>query len=109
MQACVNWVLIMFGTQVIQKTRPVRCVFLDYCSISYDYEFMNVNIRASRFENSTYFAKFDLDGERLPQLYLELVDAYKKRCIPQNGHVVVLKYSPIGKKNEKKFQNIIRA
>lgn len=68
MQACVNWVLIMFGTQVIQKMRPVRCVFLDYCSISYDYEFMNVNIRASRFENSAYFAKFDLDGERLPQL-----------------------------------------
>ena len=35
------------------------------------------------------------DGEPLSQLYLELVDAYKKRFMPQNGHVGVLKCSPI--------------
>ena len=38
MQACVYWVLIIFGTQVIKKKRPVRPVFLNYLSISYDYE-----------------------------------------------------------------------
>ena len=35
------------------------------------------------------------DGEGLSQLYLELVDAYKKKIMPQNGQVVVLKCSPI--------------
>ena len=36
-----------------------------------------------------------LDGEGLSQLYLELVDAYKKRFMLQNGQVAVLKCSPI--------------
>ena len=31
------------------------------------------------------------DGEGLSQLYLELVDAYKKRFIPHDGQGVVLK------------------
>ena len=35
-QACVNWVLIIFGTQVIKRKRPVRPVFPDYLSLSYD-------------------------------------------------------------------------
>ena len=46
---------------------------------------MKVNICISRFEISRYFVKCDFllargssDGERLSQLYLELVDAYKK-------------------------------
>ena len=38
MQACVNWVLITFGTQVINKRRPVRPVFPDYLSVYYDYD-----------------------------------------------------------------------
>ena len=38
------------------------------------------------------------DGEGLPQLDLELVDAYKKRFMPQNGQVPVLKCSPVWKK-----------
>ena len=38
MQTCVDWVLIIFGTQVIKKKRPVRPVFSDYLSVSYDYE-----------------------------------------------------------------------
>ena len=48
---------------------------------------MNVNIRISHFEISRYFVKCDFltmghsDGERLSQLYLELVDAYKKRSL----------------------------
>ena len=37
MQAHVDWVLIIFGTQVIKKKRPVRPVFPDYLSVSYDY------------------------------------------------------------------------
>ena len=37
MQACVDWVLIIFGTQVIKKKRSVRPVFPDYLCVSYDY------------------------------------------------------------------------
>ena len=44
------------------------------------------------------------DGEGLSQLYLELVDAYKKRFMPQNGQVAVLKCSPIWKKMRKSFK-----
>ena len=39
------------------------------------------------------------DGEGLSQLYLELVDAYEKRFIPQNGQVTVLKCSAIWKRS----------
>ena len=38
MEACVDWVLITFGTQVTKKKRSVRHVFPDYLSISYDYD-----------------------------------------------------------------------
>ena len=38
MQARVDWVLVIFGTQVIRKKRPVRPVFPDYLSVSYDYD-----------------------------------------------------------------------
>ena len=37
MQARVDWVLIFFGTQVIEKKWPIRPVFPDYLSVSYDY------------------------------------------------------------------------
>ena len=37
MQARVDCVLIIFGTQVIKKKRPVRSVFPDYLSVSYEY------------------------------------------------------------------------
>ena len=37
MQACVEWVLIVFGTQVIKEKPPVRSVFPDCFSVSYDY------------------------------------------------------------------------
>ena len=68
---------------------------------------MNVNLRISRFEISRHFVKCvflsmgSLDVEGLSQLYLELVDAYKKKCMPQNGQVTVLKCSPIWKKMRK--------
>ena len=42
MQACVDWVLIVFGIQVRKKKRPVRPVFPDYLSVSYDYNFFDV-------------------------------------------------------------------
>ena len=44
------------------------------------------------------------DGEGLSQLYLELVDAYMKRFIPQHGQGAVLKYSPVWKKSRKKIK-----
>ena len=73
---------------------------------------MNVNIRISRFEISRYFVKCDFfnqgssDGEGLSQLYLELVDAYKKRFMPQNGQTAVLKCSPIWKNMRKSFKKL---
>ena len=76
------------------------------------FECMNVNIRNSRFEISRYFVKsFFLtmgfsDGEGLSKLYLELVDAYKKRFVPQNGQVTVLKCSSIWKKMRKSFKTL---
>ena len=39
MQACLDWVLIILGTQVIKKKRPVRPVFPDYRSVSCGYGF----------------------------------------------------------------------
>ena len=42
MQACVDWVLISFGNQVLKKTRPVRPVFSDYLSFFYDYDNTNL-------------------------------------------------------------------
>ena len=48
MQARVDWVLIIFGTQVIEKKRPVRPVFPDYLSISYDYVFIVCQVECYR-------------------------------------------------------------
>ena len=62
---------------------------------------MNVSIQISRFEISRYLVKClfltmgSSDDERLPQLYLELVDSYKERFMPQIGQVAVLKCSPL--------------
>ena len=36
--ARVDWILIIFGTQVIKKKQPVQPVFPDYLSVSYDYD-----------------------------------------------------------------------
>ena len=41
MQVRVNWVLRIFGTQVIKKKWPVRPLFPDYLSVSYDYVLTN--------------------------------------------------------------------
>ena len=41
----MDWVLIIFGTQVIKKKRSVRPVFLDYLSVSYDYAFIVLKLR----------------------------------------------------------------
>ena len=46
------------------------------------------------------------DGEGLSQLYLEFVDAYKKRFMPQNRQVAVLKCSPIWKKMRRSFKTL---
>ena len=44
MQACMEWVLTILGTQAIKKERLVRPVFPDYLSVSYDYDINNINI-----------------------------------------------------------------
>ena len=74
---------------------------------------MNVNNRILCFENSRYFIKCDFfltmgssDGEGFSRLYFQLVDAYKKRFIPQNGQVAVLKCSPMWKKMRKIFKTL---
>ena len=46
------------------------------------------------------------DGEGLSRLYLEHVDAYKKRFMHQNGQFVLLKYSPIWKNMRKSFKTL---
>ena len=43
MQACMDWVLRFFGTQVTKKKRPLRPVFPDYLSFSYDYVQTNLS------------------------------------------------------------------
>ena len=59
MQACLDWVLIIFGTQVIKKKRPVRPAFPDYLSVSYDYGNTNPHIDIIGFVDvilrSSYF------------------------------------------------------
>ena len=73
---------------------------------------MNVNIRISRLEISRYVLKCvflttgSSDGKVLSQLYLELVDTYKKRYMPQNGQAAILKFSPIRKKIRKSFKTL---
>ena len=59
MQAYVDWVLKSFGTQVIKKKQPVRPVFPDYLSVSYDYGFyehvyMRPEMNSNRFEISLW-------------------------------------------------------
>ena len=44
-QARVNWVLRIFGSQVTMTNRPVRSTFPDYLSVSYDYEKTNFTIQ----------------------------------------------------------------
>ena len=46
MQACLDWFLINFGAQVKKKKRPFRPVFPDYLSVSYDYAYSDVVVRA---------------------------------------------------------------
>ena len=62
MQARVDWVLIIFGTQVIKKKRPVRPVFPDYLSVSYDYALivfssLRLNFSSLCYEKNHYFEK----------------------------------------------------
>ena len=49
MQACVDRVLIIFGTQVINKKRPVRPAFPDYLSVSYDYAGIGTGLLANDY------------------------------------------------------------
>ena len=45
-------------------------------------------------------------GEGLSLLYLELVNGYKKRFMPQNRQVAILKWSQIWKKMRKSFNTL---
>ena len=56
---------------------------------------MNVNFLIPHFAISRYFVKCvfltigSSDCKGLPQIYLELIGAYKKRFMPQNGQFTV--------------------
>ena len=63
MLACVHRVLIIFGTQVTKKKRPVRPVFLDYLYVCYDYGFVysRWTVEVNSFEQTLKLKnKFDL-------------------------------------------------
>ena len=75
-QACVDWVLIVFGTQVINKKRPVRPVFLDYLSVSYDYNFFDV----VKNRTSNKFAKINLKEIESSCRSTHQRCSIKKRC-----------------------------
>ena len=52
----MDWVLRIFGTQVTEKKRSVRPVFLDYLSVSYDYDKIILYcMKISRHENFAVF------------------------------------------------------
>ena len=52
----MDWVLVILGTQVIKKRRPVRPVFPDYLSVSYDYDTINLRLLCNYVQNSnTYY------------------------------------------------------
>ena len=69
MQARVDWVLIIFGTQVIKKKRPVRPVFPDYLSVSSDYDLLQsagigTNLSISNLSTSVFkLDKFLFDAK----------------------------------------------
>ena len=54
MQACVDWVLIIFGAQVIEKKQPVWPVFSDYLSVFYDYD-LTLSIGSSLLPYNSIF------------------------------------------------------
>ena len=54
MQARVDWVLMIFGTQVIKKKRLVWPVFPDYLSVSYDYASMLLDSHSKTIEFFTF-------------------------------------------------------
>ena len=54
MQARVDWVLIISGTQVIEKKRPVRPVFPEYLSVSYDYDVNDLSNASSVLDSIMY-------------------------------------------------------
>ena len=55
MQACVDWVLTILGTQVIKKKRPVRPVFPEYLSVSYDYDLSPVIVSSIKWTVPGHF------------------------------------------------------
>ena len=57
MQADMDWVLKIFGTQVIKKKQLVRFVFPDYLSVSYDYDWKDPSyIYLSRYQLIRYLS-----------------------------------------------------
>ena len=73
----------------------------------YEYKSSNFTFWNSKiFCKKQFFNMGSSDCEGLSQLHLELVDAYKKRFMLQNGQVAVLKCSPIWKKMRKSFKTL---
>ena len=72
MQARVDWVLIIFGTQVIKKKRPVRPVLPDYLSVSFDYDY-----RIKRKNQNKCYRARTLDRARVVTLMIALRNIYQ--------------------------------
>ena len=77
----MDWVLIIFGTQVIKKKRPVRPVFPDYLSVSYDYDKIKEgNIDALKA------AKLFLENSSISKDIVVLFDEmYLQKCVEYCG------------------------
>ena len=58
MQACLNWILIIFGTRVIKKERAVRPVFSDCLSVFYDYD-LSANLSTQKNDKTSKISKSD--------------------------------------------------
>ena len=86
MQARVDWVLIIFGTQVIKKKWPVRPMFPDYFSVSYEYS-LNFRVLSIVLKNQQQLNNSCIDKNNesiLEEIYL-FHDSHRNLTIP-NSH-----------------------
>ena len=75
----MDWVLIIFETQVIKKNRPVRPVFPDYLSVSYDCDNINIFIFIIHNIMDTY-GRATTIVLIVVKFYFKLPEAVVRRC-----------------------------
>ena len=80
MQARVDWVLIIFGTQVIKKKRPLRSVFPDYTSVSHYYDLTGCSdefkIVFKHSEESKGFSMKGLSSEKVSSISVKQINLF---------------------------------